>query len=163
MKTIGFGSLTSYLGTGFGYNLIVELPANKFRGRISGITAGYANSGGFITTPGFGRVMIFETVGINDQIPYDPQFPVPLTTAGAPITNANIKFDYTITFRANDFNSVNIQLLDGIILNESKDYSVVLTYYNDYSGFFPPAPPILASLSVRGSYESMKNPFGELR
>jgi hypothetical protein len=162
MKTIGFGSLTSVL-TVKNYNLIVELPANKFRGRITGITAGYTNPVGFSPTAGFGRIMVFEAIGLKDDTPYDPAYPVPIDLSAQPISNANIKFDYTISFQPQYFNSANIELLDGIVLNESKDYSVVLTYYNNFSPAFPPSDPIIGSLSVRGNYESMKNPFGELR
>lgn len=162
MKSIGFGNLTSYLGTGFGFNQIIELPANKNRGVITNICAGYTNSS-FISNNGFGRLLIVGETGIDENIPFDPAFPIPLSTIGAEMFKSQILFDYTITFRSNDFNSVNLNFYDGFRLNESKSYSVILTYYNDYSGFFPPAPPVIANLNVRGYYDSMKNPFGELR
>lgn len=163
MKSIGFNHITATMGTGFGYNHIIELPSNKQRGRITGITAGYGNIGGFITSNGFGRVIVVGESGIDDQRFFDPQFPVPLDISGNEMFRSAILFDYLITFRPNDFNTVNIELLDGINLDETKNYSIILTYYNDYFGFSPPAPPILGILNVRGSYQAMKNPFGEIR
>jgi hypothetical protein len=188
MKKLGFGTITTQLfGDGIeDPNLIIELPANKYRGRITGITAGFfmrlnlaGISAGFAKRPFYSRLLVVETIGIDDKQYYDPEN---VTITGI-LKNVNIVFDYFITFSLEDFNSVNIELPSGIALNENQGYSVILFYpksnaitqeietvfpssqvINSYMGFYFPEPlPFIASLSVRGTYESLKNPFGELR
>jgi hypothetical protein len=187
MKKIGFGTITTQL---FGDdiedpNLIIELPANKYRGRITGITAGFFmrfnlfGSDTFTKRIFHSRLLVVETTGIDDKQYYDPEN---VTITGI-LKNVNIVFDYFITFSLEDFNSVNIELPSGIPLNENQGYSVILFYpksniitqiietasglgevINSYMAFYFSEPlPFIASLSVRGTYESLKNPFGELR
>jgi hypothetical protein len=122
--------------------------------------------------------LVVETIGIDDKQYYDPEN---VTITGI-LKNVNIVFDYFITFSLENFNSVNIELPSGISLNENQGYSVILfypksniiTHYLSAFGtgyeiqtyvdlFFPEPLPFIASLSVRGTYESLKNPFGELR
>jgi hypothetical protein len=186
MKKLGFGTITTQLfGDGIeDPNLIIELPANKYRGRITGITAGFFmrfnlfSSDVFTKRVFYSRLLVVETTGINDKQYYDPEN---VTITGI-LKNVNIVFDYFITFSLENFNSVNIELPSGIALNENQGYSVILFYPKSnvitqsliqflpnyeiqtfVSFYFPEPLPFIASLSVRGTYESLKNPFGELR
>jgi len=188
MKKLGFGTITTQLYDFDGRedpNLIIELPVNKYRGRITGITFGFFMRFqtrnlfyGYDKYIFYSRLLVAETTGIDDKQYYDPEN---VTITGI-LKNVNILFDYFITFSFENLNSTNIELPSGIPLNENQGYSVILFYpktnfvyrtldssptgyllTSNHGILFPHPNTFIASLSVRGTYESLKNPFGELR